>query len=92
MMIDLTKIAVFYRIRPKLYSYIREYIEAQTLTNNILYIMKKFLSVIAVVAVFTVVLPSCSQSDDFDDVVVNQIEEQAADGTSDYEEGEKPGI
>jgi len=56
--------------------------------------MKKFLSVIAVVAVFTVVLPSCSQSDDFDDVVVNQIEEQQADGGTNGEEkkeGERPG-
>ena len=52
--------------------------------------MKKFLSVIAVVAVFTVVLPSCSQSDDFDDIVVNQIEEQGAEnvGTDGEEEEE----
>ena len=57
--------------------------------------MKKFLSVIAVLAVFTFVLPSCSQSDDFDDVVVNQIEEQEADGTGGDEDGStdpnKPG-
>ncbi|MEL6561470.1 MAG: hypothetical protein AAFQ94_24995 [Bacteroidota bacterium] len=58
--------------------------------------MKKFLSVIAVLAVFTLVLPSCSQSDDFDDVVVNQIDEQIADeegtdGTEGEEGSEKPG-
>lgn len=58
--------------------------------------MKKILSVITLVAVFAFVLPSCSQSDDFDDVVVNQIEEQESDGggtdgTEGEEGSEKPG-
>lgn len=59
-------------------------------------IMRKFLSVIAIVTVFAAVLPSCSQSDDFDEIVVNQIDEQESDtgSGSDVDNGtggEKPG-
>ncbi|MGB3467979.1 MAG: hypothetical protein WBA74_22025 [Cyclobacteriaceae bacterium] len=58
--------------------------------------MRKFLSVIAIVTIFTAVLPSCSQTDDFDEIVVKQIEEQEADtgngGDVDNNTGgEKPG-
>ena len=48
--------------------------------------MKKFLSVIAVVAIFTLVLPSCSHNNDFEDVVVNQIDELGSEEASNGQE------
>ena len=53
--------------------------------------MKKFLSVIAVLAITTMVLPSCSNNNDFDDIVVNQIDEPGSTDQDPKGENEKPG-
>ena len=57
--------------------------------------MKKFLSVFVIVAVFAAVLPSCSHNNDFDDVVVNQIDEPGSEELSNDQDpkggNEKPG-
>lgn len=57
-------------------------------------IMKKFLSVIAIAAIFTLVLPSCSHNNDFEDVVINQIDEVGSEETGtgvENKENERPG-
>ena len=57
--------------------------------------MKKFLSAIIIALLFTMILPSCSQSDDFDDIIVNQTEEPGSQesGTDQDPRGgnERPG-
>ena len=53
--------------------------------------MKKFLSVFAIVVIFTLVLPSCSQNNDFDDVVVNQIDEPESEELTDNDQDPKVG-
>ena len=53
--------------------------------------MKKFLSVLAIAAAFTFVLPSCSNNNDFDEIVVNQIDEPGSTDQDPKGENEKPG-
>ena len=53
--------------------------------------MKKLLSVIVIAATITVVLPSCSHNNDFDDVVVNQIDEPESEELTDNDQDPKGG-
>ena len=52
--------------------------------------MKKYLSVIAIAATITFVLPSCTHNNDFEDVVVNQIDEPGSEELGDTGNGQDP--
>ena len=57
--------------------------------------MKKVLSILTIAATLAVVLPSCSYNDDFDEVVINQIDEPGSEESGNDQDpkggNEKPG-